>query len=208
METKVFLVSDTHFGHAKLIEWGRPPDFEDRLWKGLEVVQDLDVLIHLGDFCIGEDEKNHCGFMNRVKGTKIFVRGNHDHKSDSWLYRMGWDFVCDEYKNRHFGKSITFTHIPIPRNGTDHNVHGHTHGNMHRDKDVRDYYDKTFHVEVAPENTDYKPILLTQKILNPKSAAEEQRKIILPVEYLKAEKELQQKADRAVDNLPPKKPKA
>lgn len=164
VETRVWIVSDTHFSHAKLIEWGRPPDFEEKLWKGLQCVQDGDILIHLGDFCIGNDEVNHKRFREEVKGTHIFVRGNHDNKSDSWLYRMGWDFVCDEFKNKYHQKNLTFTHIPIHKNETDFNIHGHTHGNIHRDKNVRDYYDKDFHIEVAMENTNYLPLTLASLI--------------------------------------------
>ncbi len=163
---KIYLTTDTHFGHDKLIEWGRPQDFENQLWKGFEVIQQEDMLIHLGDFCIGNDERHHNEFMERVKGTKIFVRGNHDNKSDTWLYSHGWDFVCREFKNKYMGKHLTFTHIPIPKNETDHNVHGHTHGNVHRDFEVRDFYDKEFHIELAPEINNYKPVLLTQKLFN------------------------------------------
>lgn len=162
---KIYITTDTHFSHKKLIEWGRPKDFEERLWKGFEVIKENDLLIHLGDFCIGNDELNHNLFMERVKGKKIFVRGNHDNKSNTWLYNHGWDFVCREFKDKFFGLSFTFTHIPIPKNETDYNIHGHTHGNMHRNIDVRDYYDKSFHIEIAPEIDNYQPTLLNQKII-------------------------------------------
>lgn len=165
-EQKIWLITDTHFSHKKLIEWGRPPDFEEKLWKGLSVIGDDDLLIHLGDFCIGNDAENHARFMEVVKCTKIFVRGNHDNKSDSWLYKAGWDFVCREYKNKHFGLHITFSHIPIKRNETSRNVHGHTHGNTHRDIEIQPFYDTSFHIELAPETSNYMPVLLNQKLLN------------------------------------------
>ncbi len=164
-EPKIWLVADTHFNHAKMVEYGRPADFEVRLWDNLKVVQDGDILIHLGDFCIGNDRENHERFMREVKGKKVLVRGNHDKKSDSWLYKAGWDFVCKEFKSRYFGIKCTFTHIPIPRNETAYNFHGHTHGDAHRDEEFCNYYDKSFHKEVAMELTGYRPILLTQKLL-------------------------------------------
>lgn len=167
---KIWLTADTHFGHKRLIEFGRPENFEEKILKGLEIVGEKDVLIHLGDFCIGNDEKHHKEFMERVKGLKIFVRGNHDNKTDSFYYRMGWNFVCHAFVGKYFGERFYFTHVPaVPSESWKYNVHGHTHGNLHRDTEVlREFYTKERHIEIALENTDYQPVLLTQKILRKK----------------------------------------
>lgn len=165
--TKIWLIADTHFGHEKLIEWGRPEDFEERLILGLSCIGKDDVLIHLGDFCIGEDDLNHKQFMLALPDCKkILIRGNHDNKSDTWYYNHGWDFVSEFFINTFFGKRFCFSHIPDPpMAGVNYNIHGHTHGNAHRDIDVRDYYNKDYHIEIAPELTNYQPVLLTQKLI-------------------------------------------
>ena len=57
---RIWLTTDTHFGHQRMIEFGRPQDFEVKIGKAIsEVVKPEDVLIHLGDFCIGKDEYWH-----------------------------------------------------------------------------------------------------------------------------------------------------
>lgn len=86
---KVYATTDTHFGHEKLktMGEGRPDDYNEKMLKNFNKVQG-DILIHCGDFCIGEDVKWHEEFFKataKIK-RKILVRGNHDHKSNSWYY--------------------------------------------------------------------------------------------------------------------------
>lgn len=166
---KIIITADPHFGQTKLIEFGRPKNFEEKIYKGLEVVRDIDILIVLGDFCNGNDAEHHEEFMERVKGKKILVRGNHDNKSDSWYYKHGWGFVCTSFTNNLFGFEIEFSHRPSPyKTDCKYNIHGHTHGNSHRDEEVKDFYDKKRHIEIALENTDYQPVFLTQKFFSKK----------------------------------------
>jgi len=130
---KVYAISDTHFNHKKLIEYGRPVDFEEQILKNLEKLQG-DLLIHCGDFCIGKNAESMERYMEAAKGfkKKILVRGNHDPQSDAWYIEHGFDFVCDSFVNTFFGKKILFTHIPAKRSAFDYNIHGHLHGNAHR----------------------------------------------------------------------------
>lgn len=167
---KIWVTSDTHFGHAKLIEWGRDANFNFlELTHHRKMVDADDYLIHLGDFCIGNDEKHHDVWFENIRTpNRILVRGNHDHKSNGWYLAHGWSAVADQLVLRLFGKQVLFSHIPVDPKlwpVIDYNVHGHTHGNLHRDFEVRDFYDKDFHREVAMELTKYKPILVTDKFL-------------------------------------------
>lgn len=168
---KIWVTSDTHFGHDKLIEWGRPENFTALELANLsKVLESGDYLIHLGDFCIGNDEDWHKLFMaetNHIQ-NRILVRGNHDKKSNGWYLSHGWSAIADQLVLRLFGKKIVFSHIPVDPDlwlATDYNVHGHTHGNSHRDIDVRHFMDKKYHREVAMELTNYRPILITDKFL-------------------------------------------
>lgn len=171
---KIYVTSDTHLNHAKLIEWGRPKDFEERIIRSHNKIEEEAVIIHLGDICIGKDEAMHEVLMDSIGHVqhRILVRGNHDKKSNSWYLEHGWHAVVDQLTMNLYGKRVIFSHIPVDYEmwpATDLNVHGHTHGNSHRDHDIQDFYRPgTYHREVAMENTNYQPILVTDKFIHGK----------------------------------------
>lgn len=157
---KIFLITDTHFNHHKLIEYGRDPDFEKRVWQGLYDIPDGSLLIHLGDICIGNDEAVH-ERLAWLKLKKILVRGNHDRKSDKWYLEHGWDMVVDNFSGHYFGRYITFSHIPIA--GVQNwNIHGHFHNSKHRSEEpgIKSYYNPNLHKLLAIEYTAYQPVEL------------------------------------------------
>lgn len=162
---KIFAISDTHFNHKKLIEYGRPNNFEELILKNLSRVHG-DLLIHCGDFCIGKNEESHKLFMEATKGfsKKILVKGNHDPQSDSWYLTHGWDFVCESFVTTYFGKKYIFSHIPIIASYGNverfsKNIHGHMHGNYHRAAEV-EQYDPEWNFDLAPEIRNYQPVNL------------------------------------------------
>lgn len=165
---KIFATSDTHFGHDKLVEYGvRPEGFSElilRRYKGFHG----DMLIHCGDFCIGNDLEWHEEFLERNRdmfNSRVLVLGNHDHKSKSWYMRVGWDMVCDEMTLKIFGKSIVFSHKPIEkREGVDINFHGHLHGKGVLSHRKVKGLDPTFHVDLAPEIRKYSPVDIGREI--------------------------------------------
>lgn len=131
MNRKLWLITDTHFNHAKLSEWGeRPPDF-DRIiesnWRRL--VSPQDTLIHLGDVIFSK--AGELGdIMGRLPGTKILVLGNHDTRNYSWYLSHGFAAVMDGM----LYDRVWLTHYPqqtLP-DGALLNVHGHLHANEHR----------------------------------------------------------------------------
>lgn len=151
-----WLITDTHFGHARILEFcGRPLGFEQTILRRLEsTIKPDDVLYHLGDFCIGNDERWHREFMANCKGRKILIRGNHDKKSISWYYEHGWDFVCDEVRVNLFGKDILISHKPS-EHLSDINIHGHHHNIGHHPEDEISPYHKLIYME-----HDYMPLNL------------------------------------------------
>jgi len=169
---KTYITTDTHFNHMKLAEvyHDRPMDFQDQILKNHNFIEEDSVLIHLGDFCIGGDEEAHQRWNEATSHirTRILVRGNHDHKSNSWYYDHGWDAVVDSMTLNVYGATILFTHIPARPDevlGASFNIHGHTHGNTHRDFEVSEYYDPGFHIEIAMEKSKMRPVLLSQKLV-------------------------------------------
>ncbi len=162
-----WLISDTHFSHRKLDEWGgRSGDWEEKIWKGIRSIPNEDTLIHLGDICIGDDLAVH-EKIDALPMKKILVRGNHDKKSQSWYSEHGWDFVCDGLEIVFMGHYLHLTHRPArPQGNTTWNIHGHTHGNMHRSEEYNEFYSKQYHIDISPELVGYTPLRLDTLMKN------------------------------------------
>jgi calcineurin-like phosphoesterase family protein len=168
---KIYLTTDTHFGHHKMMEYcNRPEGFEEIILNNLSKIKP-DVLIHLGDFSLcGKDEYWNQRFMDIVKCKKWLIRGNHDKKTNQWYLEHGWDMVCEQFRDNYFGKIIMFSHKPVVWDGDyDINIHGHMHNSDHRQSEpqlslIKNGYQKL----LAIENIDYKPVNLEYFINNKK----------------------------------------
>jgi len=177
MKKQIWIIADTHLGHDNIVKYcNRPENHNELILARIEIIKERDILIHLGDFCIGRDEFWHEEFFRRIPNTKrVLVLGNHDKKSKNWYLRNGWDFACKEFKNCYFGKDITFSHLPV-KNPQNINIHGHYHNNLQRllakkyvvegekernDKDFPlENYNPKLHKLLCIEDKNYKPILL------------------------------------------------
>ena len=79
-----FVISDTHFFHKNIEEYeptrqiykelGYESQEEFMIDKWNSVVEDDDIVIHLGDFSFEKAD-----ILKSLKGRKILVKGNHDH---------------------------------------------------------------------------------------------------------------------------------
>lgn len=133
-----WIITDTHFGHDKMSEYcGRPKNFENIIFKHLQnCIKDDDVLIHLGDICIYNDEEWHKIFCGVANCKWWLIRGNHDKKTLGWYLSHGWDFVADEITLQIFGKRVALSHKPITiHDNFDLNIHGHHHNTGHHPED-------------------------------------------------------------------------
>lgn len=166
---KIWLVPDTHFNHRQLEKWGRPANFEEHIFKGLNDIYPYDLVIHMGDFCIGDESKwflKYIGFMPQMK--HMLIRGNHDKRSVSYYLDQGFGAVTDGLLLKIYGKNLLITHQPVAKaqsGNADFNIHAHTHGNLHRFKETEEFYDPGFNIEIALENSSYHPVLLNEKLL-------------------------------------------
>lgn len=130
---KYHLITDTHFSHARILEI-RPANYEEQIIRSLQEIPTEDVLIHLGDICIGNDIEVHEKIISPLRCRKILVKGNHDNKSHTWYMNHGWDFACDKIEMKYGGENLVFTHIPVhPHEFDGLNIHGHYHDLTHRD---------------------------------------------------------------------------
>ena len=160
---KFYIISDTHFGHDKIINWcQRPQNHEDLMIQSMAKISHQDCLIHLGDFCIVDDLKWHKK-LEYVSCRRILVLGNHDSKSYSWYMNNGWHFACDSLKIQYAGYNVCLSHKPQSWDGDwEVNVHGHLHNLGHRDHEFREL--KKWHKLYAPELFNYQPIELAKLI--------------------------------------------
>jgi calcineurin-like phosphoesterase family protein len=170
----VFLVSDTHFGHAgvcsfmqtdgvtKLRPWDNPEEMDEEMIKRWnETVKPTDKVYHLGDVVIN---RKSLKTLSRLNGDKVLIRGNHDIFRDD-EYRT----YFRELRAYHVMNGMILSHIPIHPESLGRfgvNIHGHTHANRvmtwhpvknHPIVDVR------YHC-VCVEQTDFRPILFEDVI--------------------------------------------
>lgn len=161
---KYWIITDTHFNHKQLIEYGRPKDFEEKIKAYLIfLIKPEDVLIHLGDVCIGKDADSNQWFKAFLKCRTILVKGNHDNKSHNWYMNNGWDIACDRFDMKYGGKKIAFTHMPVGWDGYfDMNIHGHLHDT--NSKRNAEFDLNGYNKLLALEHTNYQPVNLTKFI--------------------------------------------
>lgn len=156
---RVYVISDTHFGHKKIIEFEKEHrpyatilehdlDLVER-WNS--VVRKKDTVWHLGDVYFGKDAHRILGALN---GYKRLVLGNHDAKHETilatYFQRM---YGCAQY-----GGCI-LTHIPVHSYQLEKRYKKNIHGHMHSKKLNDDRY-----VCVSVEHINLTPILLNQVI--------------------------------------------
>ena len=155
-------ISDTHFGHHKLILKGyRPPACYKMMIDSVKILSEQDVMIHLGDVSFYGDDLWHEAFTEACKCKKWLIKGNHDRRINSWYLSHGWDFVADSMQINIFGKRIIFTHRPYhfkagQLSNNKINVHGHLHNCQHAGE-FQLHEHKHFLVKMEH---DYKPVKL------------------------------------------------
>jgi calcineurin-like phosphoesterase family protein len=177
----VFLVSDTHFGHAgvcrftrndgvtKLRPWTDSDEMDEAMVKAWnETVKSTDKVYHLGDVVIN---RKALKILSRLNGDKVLIRGNHDIFRDE-EYREHFR----ELRAYHVMNGMILSHIPVHEESLGRfgvNIHGHLHDNRvkkPRGYDVKtgtmlysDEIDPRYHC-VCVEQTDFRPILFEDVI--------------------------------------------
>ena len=156
--SKVYFISDLHFGHKNIMNFaGAYRDGDDYIenmhtlianWNGRVLKRDLVYV--LGDVCMNVNDMRAVSELN---GTKILVRGNHDDRLRTKDYLK---YFSEIYGIRKY-KGHWLSHCPIHPNELRGcpNIHGHVHQNTIRDGygDIDERY-----VNVCVENTGGFPI--------------------------------------------------
>ena len=135
-----FFISDTHFGHANIINFKRRDGSPLRAFDCVEdmdetmvsnwnnVVSDKDSVWHLGDVVIN---RKSLSIIQRLNGRKRLVLGNHDIFKNKDYLNAGFE---DFHAFKKFDDFVC-THIPVHSGSLGRwgkNVHGHTHADRVR----------------------------------------------------------------------------
>ncbi|MCC8962472.1 metallophosphoesterase family protein [Bradyrhizobium sp. Pear76] len=133
----VFLIADTHFGHAGIIRMCRRPFADVREmdatmianWNA--VVRQADDVIHLGDFAHRYDAAKLPKLFASLNGRKHLIKGNHD---DAATLALPWESVRDIAYASIDSQNVVLCHYamrtwPRIRKGALM-LYGHSHGRL------------------------------------------------------------------------------
>lgn len=158
---RVFVIADTHFGHANIIKYCNRP-FKDtdemdatmiRNWN--KVVKGNDTVIHLGDVGLGNRE--YLGnIIKQLNGNKILVMGNHDRWSEQQYRDMGFKTVS-RFPILYNGFYL-MSHAPLQL--SESTPYANIYGHVHNDEK---YVDTENSKCVSVERINYTPFLLFEK---------------------------------------------
>jgi calcineurin-like phosphoesterase family protein len=170
MAGNIFVISDTHFGHANIIKYCNRPfaDIDEMdemmIQKWNSVVKPGDKVYHLGDVYMGDSGRFLKKFA-RLNGKKRLIVGNHDDlkkKLGDTDLRLGDLFEKVSLWRIFTEFGLMMTHVPLhesslvrgkKNDGSPYdecvNVHGHIHTNPSPEGPYRC---------VCVEQIDYTPI--------------------------------------------------
>ncbi|MER3388560.1 MAG: metallophosphoesterase [Microcella sp.] len=125
-----FVTSDSHFGHARIIELaGRPFESTEEMDEELilrwnQTVGRQDVVLHLGDLALGSILKS-IRLTGKLNGRRLLVPGNHDRVSPSTqceaaisrftpIYEeAGWTILPEVVMGSRRGHPLQASHYPF-----------------------------------------------------------------------------------------------
>ena len=175
--SSVFLVSDTHFGHAgvckfteadgvtKIRPWTDPEEMNEemvRLWN--DTVGPNDKVYHLGDVVIN---RKYLPILDRLNGDKVLIKGNHDiFKLDDYT-----KYFRDIRGSHKIGEYI-LTHIPIHPESLARWCGGNFHGHLHTNRVMHPKWPTKIdprYFNVSVEQIGFKPILFEDAVAKMKA---------------------------------------
>jgi calcineurin-like phosphoesterase family protein len=146
----LWLISDTHFGHANIIKYcNRPFSSVEEMDEALvdnwnSVVRQGDKVYHLGDVTMNSKSLD---IMSRLNGRKVLIKGNHDIQKLKFYTPHFYDI-----RGSHELGNYLLTHIPVHESQGyrfNANIHGHLHDNL---------INNPWYVNVSVEQIGYTPI--------------------------------------------------
>lgn len=138
---QIFFSSDLHFGHRNIVKYtnrGIETTQENHdewlmdLWS--DTITPGAIVYLLGDFSFHKNTDTTINILNKLKGNKVLLKGNHDYSDNFERYTEAKQVQTHQYLEKKFGKNhVVMFHFPIgsfhkQSHGSWH-LHGHSHGN-------------------------------------------------------------------------------
>lgn len=169
-----YFISDTHFGHAKVLQYDKRPfsgiDEMDEMmierWNQTVSVKD-DVYV-LGDFAY-RNKKSEEWYLKQLKGRLHLIVGNHDGKLltnknalDLFVSIDVMKTICED------GKWLHLCHYPLADWNKKHYGGYHIHGHIHNAKSdaFRFLQNQEKALNAGCMINDYAPVTLEELIEN------------------------------------------
>ncbi len=138
--TQTFLISDTHFGHANILNFKTKDGehlrkFSDVYYMDQYMINAWNSVVKPGDKVYHIGDVNFCNFtrlkeiFDQLNGTKVLIKGNHD----NYLKPQQLLQLFKDIRAYHVLDNILLAHIPIHPLSLERwrgQVHGHLHDNV------------------------------------------------------------------------------
>lgn len=163
----IYVISDTHFGHANIITYAQRPfasvsDMDEHMIEAWNrTVRPQDHVYHLGDVAVSQQVLN--AVLPRLHGHKRLVLGNHDNHAPIQDYARYFEKILVW---RLF-KPLLLTHVPI-HPGSFGKAQVNVHGHLHESPSPAGPY-----INVCVEQIDYTPVHLDTLISRARELAPE-----------------------------------
>lgn len=201
--SNIYFTSDTHFNHAKIIEFCNRPfkndiEMNEQLianWN--KTVGEDDIIFILGDFSYGGTVA-WTNILDRLNGKKYLILGNHDEKNIRPAVSDKFEFIGYEMHITIEGRSIYLHHYPflayggVYRKGDKQvwQLFGHVHSGPKcegTDYDRLKYLFPTQY-DVGVDNNNYTPVsyyqvrdIIEKQVSEYEKEQKKQRKALLNV---------------------------
>ena len=173
-ELPAWVTADQHWNHGRIVEFEPvratlPADHNQvMLERWCETVSADDLLVHLGDVCLGKKE-DFTAISSVLPGRKFLIRGNHDRAPAAFYEQHGFTLI-PEFWVDYRGWRVRFQHRPdyervhvrCPKTLV---VHGHVHSKTLADRR---------NINCSVEVTAFTPVWITD-ILDARIAELEER---------------------------------
>jgi calcineurin-like phosphoesterase family protein len=132
--SKIFYISDTHFGHKNIIRYdNRPFSSAEEMDKALidnwnNVVTEDDTVYILGDISWHQEFETK-NILNQLNGHKILVKGNHDQVVNKIPYYF--DKIASYLEIKDNGRKVILSHYPIMFWNNQFHDSIHLYGHVH-----------------------------------------------------------------------------
>ena len=184
MKKKIWLTSDTHFGHDREFIWS-PRGFKNVWTQDSTIIENWnsvvgpdDEVYHLGDVMLGSDLTYGLKCLKDLKGHIHIIRGNHDSLVRIAAYKNCWNVeeVCDAKYLKYKKFNFFLCHYPTLTTNLEKSpslkehllcLYGHTH------QKEKFYNDIPYMYNVGVDAHNCTPILIDDIIEDMKQKVQE-----------------------------------